>query len=960
MKKVILFAILICLVVQYINAIPANPKPREIKQPNGTSLTVRLIGDEYFHYITTSDGVVIEKNSAGNYEYVDIKADGTVGLSGVLANDEKNRTPWETDMVRQLREKQVKQKYIKYISTNRDEAFEIMQPDNTTLRIKRIESGNSSYTTTEDGLIIEKNENGFYEYLTFDKNNISLSGIAANDIERRGAKEKEFIKTLVDKKTNNVLTNRMAAPNRDTRGISTKGSKNALVILMEFPDKKMNYTKDDFYKQFNEKKYNGTGSVRDFFLENSYGQLSMHFTVVGPYMAKHNMAYYGQDNSDNNRDKNVSDLIDEAVHKANGDVDFSSFDADYDNIVDFVHIIYAGYSQSYIGSDPNTIWPHQGTMSWFWSIFHWLDGKMITKYSCSSELSWISGNGMKGIGTACHELGHILGAPDFYDRDGNTNGKFIGTGDWDLMASGGHNGGGKSPAHFNPFVKTQMFGWAPLKELPDAGNVVLSPASKSAGKWSFYKLPTQTPDEYFILENRQQQGFDKGLPGHGLMIYHVHSKMKNVKSTDGEWINIKHPQMFYPVCANATNNPHNPPHDYGDINTWSCPFPYKDENSFNAYTIPSAVAWDGKPTTKNISFIERKGDDISLIVNNPNIEGGDNILSCNEEIYTIKGLPEGSIVNWSFYAYNQVKPIYSSPNGIVFRIPLYGMYLNHNKTTTDHTVKFRRGFMINQTDILENIFNGNHNLPKARISNYEGDVKLIADIKFPDGSSIRVIKDKIYVSDLYQSIVIKDNNGNQVNEMALTTNTDYILTTLCVNNTAILNNSTFEWEFKKVLPQDEPKTKMNGRSINFRVNKNPNVPGEIHRIETRVRYINGSCSASKWFYKTLRLRDPFPYQQYSMIFSNPSSEVANVSVFRLENQINREQENSLYNTDQEGKVPYWGNYIIELWNEYTKLKSMYCSTPNIQIPLTGLLPGIYIIRLIISDNVIESKQLIVN
>ena len=131
-------------------------------------------------------------------------------------------------------------------------------------------------------MIIEKNENGFYEYLTFDKNNISLSGIAANDIERRGAKEKEFVKTLVDKNTNKVLTSRMAAQNRNTRGISTKGSKNALVILMEFPDKKMNYTKDDFYKQFNEKNYKGTGSVKDFYLENSYGQLSINGTVVGP------------------------------------------------------------------------------------------------------------------------------------------------------------------------------------------------------------------------------------------------------------------------------------------------------------------------------------------------------------------------------------------------------------------------------------------------------------------------------------------------------------------------------------------------------------------------------------------------------------------------------------------------------------------------------------------------------
>ncbi len=958
MKKIMLLAIIIYGMTNYVNAVPADPAPKVVRQPDGTLLTLRLIGDEYFHYTATADGLVVGQNNQGTYEYMDMKNDDTFVLSGVLACDEKYRKADEMSFIKDLKTRQVKQKYVEYlIKLSQKQVFYVVQPNKTKIKVRHIydEKGVYIANSTQDELLIEKNEDGIYEYVTYKEDNILLSGVLANNPELRSEKEKEFVEGLLYKKTRSIVLSLIKKLYTNIC-INPNGTKQALVILMEFPDRKMSYTKEDFYKQFNEKNYNGTGSVRDFFLENSYGQLSMHFTVVGPYKARHDMAYYGGNLSDGK----TSRLIAEAVHSANGDVDYSIFDNDKDGKVDFIHVIYAGYSQSYIGSDPNTIWPHQGTMSWIWSFFHRLDGKRITQYSCSSELRGTIGSNIEGIGTACHELGHILGAPDFYDRNDSTDGKFWGTGNWDLMASGGHNGRGKFPAHFNPFVKTQMFGWAPLKELPDAGNVVLNPASKYAGKWSFYKLPTQTPDEYFILENRQQQGFDKGLPGHGLMIYHVHSKMKNVKSTDGEWINIKHPQMFYPVCANATNNPHNPPHDYGNINTWSCPFPYKDKNSFNAYTIPSAVAWDGKPTTKNISFIERKGDDISLIVNNPNIEGGDNILSCNEEIYTIKGLPEGSIVNWSFYAYNQVKPIYSSPDGIVFRIPLYGMYLNHNKTTTDHTVKFRRGFMINQTDILENIFNGNHNLPKARISNYEGDVKLIADIKFPDGSSIRVIKDKIYVSDLYQSIVIKDNNGNQVNEMALTTNTDYILTTLCVNNTAILNNSTFEWEFKKVLPQDEPKTKMNGRSINFRVNKNPNVPGEIHRIETRVRYINGSCSASKWFYKTLRLRDPFPYQQYSMIFSNPSSEVANVSVFRLENQINREQENSLYNTDQEGKVPYWGNYIIELWNEYTKLKSMYCSTPNIQMPLTGLLPGIYIIRLIINNNVIESKQLIVN
>ncbi len=931
MKKIILFTILICLGVQYVNAVPANPKPKEIKQPNGTSLTVRLIGDEYYHYIITSDGLVIEKNSAGNYEYVDIKADGTVGLSGVLANDEKNRTPRETDMVRQLREKQVKQKYIKHLSTHRDEVFDVIQPDNTTLRIKRIENGDNSYTTTEDGLIIEKNKYGFYEYLTLDKNNISLSGIEANDIERRSAKEKEFIKTLVDKNTKTMLTNRMAAQNPNTRGISTKGRKQALVILMEFPDRRMSYERVKFYRQFNERDYNGTGSVRDFFGENSYGQLWLNFDVVGPYMAKHNMAYYGEDKS--KKDQRVRDLIDEAVHKANGDVDFSSFDADYDNIVDFVHIIYAGYSQAY-GAEDNTIWPHQGTMSWFWSIFHWLDGKMITKYSCSSELSWTSGNDMEGIGTTCHELGHILGAPDFYDKNDSTDGEFLGTGQWDLMDSGNDNEDGKSPAHFNPFIKTQIFGWAKLNDLPDKGNVTLRPASTIMGQESFYKLPTSTPDEYFILENRQWQGFDKGLPGHGLMIYHVHSDMKKVHSADVDWINTKHPQKFYPVSAGAKQNPNSDPQSYNPIN-FNCTFGINDKNTFTSATTPSAVSWAGMPVDRELYFIREEGDVVSLIVNRPVISGYSRI--CGNRVFHVDGLPKGTNIKWGYST-----PEEDISNEDLSKIPLFrNLYYTTNYKDNKYAAEFIRGYKV----IKKPFLGGIDTIP------YTGYANIYADIEYPPNAiipqnqkKVRLLN-RVYVGNLDPAISICNKDHQSLGYFY--TDTDYLLEAK-FDKHELEDITEIKWEVSTVYPQSPTSYKyiFLGQSNPFRVISIPNQLSQV--IQAKVQYKTKDCGQTEWFSRKFTFYNKNPY---TMNFTNPAFEYTIVSVYE-----GSEDNGGDICTN---KTPYNGEYELELWSDYCKLQCIKANAPSTRIPLSGLTDGIYYIRLIINKQNVSTSPIIV-
>lgn len=79
---------LLCLSAR---AVPADPTPGQITQPDGSKLTVVLHGDEFFNYQTTLDGYTVVKNEAGFYTYA--RLDGTrMVASNYVAHDEANRT----------------------------------------------------------------------------------------------------------------------------------------------------------------------------------------------------------------------------------------------------------------------------------------------------------------------------------------------------------------------------------------------------------------------------------------------------------------------------------------------------------------------------------------------------------------------------------------------------------------------------------------------------------------------------------------------------------------------------------------------------------------------------------------------------------------------------------------------------------------------------------------------------
>ena len=90
MKKylVILVMGLMCLAAR---AIPADPTPAKVVQPDGTTVTLTLHGDEFLNYLTTSDGYTVVKNASGFYTYA--RLDGNRLVAGDrIARDNNQRT----------------------------------------------------------------------------------------------------------------------------------------------------------------------------------------------------------------------------------------------------------------------------------------------------------------------------------------------------------------------------------------------------------------------------------------------------------------------------------------------------------------------------------------------------------------------------------------------------------------------------------------------------------------------------------------------------------------------------------------------------------------------------------------------------------------------------------------------------------------------------------------------------
>lgn len=502
---------------------------------------------------------------------------------------------------------------------------EFKQPDGTIVTIQMCGDEFTKFAKSIDGYTLLPSKNGGYEYAQYNKSNeLVPSGILARDIGKRSPKEKTFLgatskglkyaKNQTDKQRQAKMS---LEKQRVQRAFPPTGKRKMLCIVIGYKDLAISKTHSEFDALFNQKGYDSDGakgSVRDFYLENSHGQLDLDITVAGPYVAANDRAYYGANSGGN--DVRAQELVTEAVKLADKDVDFSEFDNDGDNYTDGIYILYAGNGEE-AGAPSNSIWAHASSIPTIT-----LDGTNIKRYACSAERRGSNSSGLTRIGVICHEFGHIAGAPDYYDINGSTGGEYVGTGKWDLMASGSWNNYGISPAHHNAYTKTKLYKWTNATVL--SSNQQVSLENVVENNTDFYQINSATNGEYFLLENRQKKGFDSNIPGHGLIVYHVH------KDIGWRSINTTHPQKMYPLCAGNNQLPSNDPHTYGYIASNECPFPGSENvTTLSDATVPNLQSWSGDASGVSLEEITETNDIISF-----KLETG--ISSINVESFSIE------------------------------------------------------------------------------------------------------------------------------------------------------------------------------------------------------------------------------------------------------------------------------------------------------------------------------------
>jgi len=305
-----------------------------------------------------------------------------------------------------------------------------------------------------------------------------------------------------------------------------------LVVLLQWSDHSDRRlpTREDYDILMNHKGPHSicpTGSVRDVFLQNSYGMLEVDSYVTDWIPMNGTEEYYS------NGDKGTTTYLHDALRYAlayidkltgNDTVDFDFFDQDQDGYIDSLTFIHSGYPAELGGTDIDGTFYEQRIWSHKWALhtenFQSQKGRKVKvgAYHISAGLWGLRGSEIGRIGVIAHEMAHFLGLPDLYDYDSSSNG----VGDYGLMAnSWGANGQQRFPPYMTPLAKMVM-GWIMPLEPTLGTNVIEASAEQNPSNPQFYIIQEGFPKgEFLMIENRQPMGYDLLLPQGGLAIWHV-------------------------------------------------------------------------------------------------------------------------------------------------------------------------------------------------------------------------------------------------------------------------------------------------------------------------------------------------------------------------------------------------------------------------------------------------------
>lgn len=338
-------------------------------------------------------------------------------------------------------------------------------------------------------------------------------------------------------------------------------------------------------------------SASVYFTEQFESKESFIFRLAPEVTLSNELEYYGA-NSPNRRDELIYKAVMESCLAVDDEVDFSGYD--------YVMLLTAGQSEIDGGGDDH-IWPQQSFLS-DWGVSFSLDSKVIDAFSVSTESC--------GVGTLCHEFAHNLGLVDLYDTDGPGSGGRANAlwGEFALMDRG--NRASPVPPCFSS-VEMLSLGIGKCETLKK-GEYTLAPLSREK---RFLKAEGSNPDEFFLMECRFPEGWDRFLPCRGLVIYHVDLSENDAGWSDFYMKNLSAAERWQTNQVNC-----NPGYQCANL-VEAIPgthlaslvsFPQLGASSFSSATEPPFIYNSGEASKFALSSIGINGDgSVSFKVSEP-------------------------------------------------------------------------------------------------------------------------------------------------------------------------------------------------------------------------------------------------------------------------------------------------------------------------------------------------------
>ena len=233
--------------------------------------------------------------------------------------------------------------------------------------------------------------------------------------------------------------------------------------------------------------------------------------------------------------------IDNIIKATDEYIDYTKYDRNGNGVLEsdelIISIMNPGPSQEKTGKSENFGYPRGYFAVWSTSqgTKAVIDG--LTYGSAITNMGeYTTAGNLQTVGTACHEICHNLGAEDIYDRKVGASGTPLTPWPWvgwfSLQHSGNYSGGGSTPTYLDPYQRVYL-GWADEVVVGEGEYTLYSTMTR---KYQVLRINTPDPDEYYLVEIRLKEGFEKNLASKGtggICVWHIDETSNRKYFIDG-------------------------------------------------------------------------------------------------------------------------------------------------------------------------------------------------------------------------------------------------------------------------------------------------------------------------------------------------------------------------------------------------------------------------------------------